>query len=234
MAQMQHFVRSDNSIVEVAWTDRNDGDFHVDRPPAELAARRAAVMPGEWSVVRQVHGDAVVDVSEQRANHAELPEADGIVVSSPGHPISVQGADCAPIAFITDVGAIGVAHAGWRGLAAGIVGAVSNRLFEMGSSVERALIGPVICVDCYAFGAEDLETVALALGEDVRAETATGAPALNMRAGLVAAFDQLGVAEVEFVGGCPSCDHTGFSHRARREPERHCLVARVVEERFDD
>lgn len=231
MAQTQHFVRADNSIIEVAWTDRSDGDFHVDRPIGELIERRSAVMAGPWTVVRQVHGDQVVDASgAAAARDVPLHEADGIVVSLPNLPISVQGADCAPIAFITDVGAIGVAHAGWRGLAAGIVEEVSNRLSDMGSSVERALIGPVICTDCYEFGQDDLDDVAHALGDDVRAQTATGTPALNMRAGLVAAFDAVGVSDVDFVGGCPSCDHTGFSHRARSEPERHCLVAKIVAE----
>ena len=229
MAEHHHFVRSDGRIIDVAWTNTNDGDFHIDSPRRGLAERRAEVMAGRWAVVRQVHGSAVVDASA--ALLADVPvEADGIVTAAIDQPISVQGADCAPIAFITASGPIGVAHAGWRGLASGIVQSVTERLAQQGGMVESAVIGPVICTDCYEFGANDLDAVAAELGDQVRATTADGSPALDMRAGLIAAFDAVDVTNVSFVAGCPSCDNTGFSHRARSEKERHCLVARLTSE----
>ena len=233
MAEHHHFVREDGSVIDVAWTDRADGDFHIDASPHALAQRRQGVMAGSWAVVRQVHGNAVVGASDALAS-SELLEADGIVTSVSDQPIAVQGADCAPVALITNRGPIGVAHAGWRGLACGIVeslanalGARSNQLGER-VVIDRAVVGPVICPACYEFGETDLARVVDALGESVRASTRTGTPALDMRAGLVSAFDAVGVSTVDFVGGCPACEETGFSHRGRSDTERHCLVARLV------
>ena len=226
MADYHHILRSDGTSVEIALTDPSDGNFHIDDPDGGLVERRRAVMEGTWAAVRQVHGSDVVDASDALAT-SELVPADGLISGSIDQPISVQGADCAPIAFITESGPIGVAHAGWRGLAAGIVSETSHALKPAGGTTVAAIVGPVICSNCYEFGSSDLDEVASKLGDLVRAETATGTPALDMRAGITAAFDRVGVTDVSFVGGCPSCDRTGFSHRARQDPERHCLVARV-------
>ncbi len=225
MAERHHFPRRDGSLVEVVWTAASDGDFHIDGDRPALTERRAGIMPGAWAVARQVHGNRVVD-AEESLGTLDLPEADAITTSAVGQPISVQGADCAPIAFVTNRGPIGVAHAGWRGLAGGVIAAVDERLREGNARVERAVVGPVICTDCYEFGAEDLDHVASQLGEDVRATTSSGSPALDMRAGIISAFDAIDVTTVDFVGGCSSCDG-GFSHRARQDLQRHCLVAQI-------
>lgn len=228
MASRLWFVRSGGLAVEVAWTDPSDGDFHIDGPAVELDERRSRVMDGAWAVARQVHGSSVVDSAEVMAA-STAPEADGIITEHPGQPISVQGADCAPIAFITNAGPIGVAHAGWRGLAEGVISEMSDQLNARNATIEHAVVGPVICTDCYEFGDSDLDHVAGQLGDVVRATTPTGTPALDMRAGIIAAFDEIDVTSVDFVGGCPACDDTGFSHRARSNVERHCLVARLVD-----
>ena len=229
MASRLHFVRSDGSAVEVAWTDTSDGDFHIDAAPDALSERRARVMDGHWAVVRQVHGNAVAEAGDVLAADT-APEADGVITATVGQPISVQGADCAPIAFITDTGPIGVAHAGWRGLANGIISEVHEQLNGQDATIEHVVVGPVICTNCYEFGASDLDQVAAELGDVVRATTPEGTPALDMRAGIIAAFDDIDVTNVDFVGGCPSCDNTGFSHRARTDPQRHCLVARLIDD----
>lgn len=226
VARYHHILRADGSSVEIAWTDKSDGDFHIDDPDGGLVERRRAVMDGEWAAARQVHGSVVVDAAQCR-DRANLPEADGVVSGLIDQPISVQGADCAPIVFVTEVGPIGVAHAGWRGLAAGIVGEMVETLDSIGGTTVAAVVGPVICVDCYEFGSADLDEVAAKLGDGVRAQTANGNPALDMRAGITGAFDEVGVTDVSFVGGCSGCDENMFSHRARKDPERHCIVARV-------
>ncbi len=228
MAEQLHFVRTDGTAVEIAWTAAADGDFHIDDPDGALIERRAQVMDGDWAAVNQVHGNRVVDAAAVIGCNP-APDADGIVTAAIGQPISVQGADCAPIAFVTNAGPIGVAHAGWRGLAQGIIAEMHTYLGFHDAVIEHAVIGPVICTDCYEFGAADLDHVAGELGDVVRAETRAGTPALDMRAGIVAAFDRIDVVSVDFVGGCSSCDQTSFSHRARADSERHCLVARIVD-----
>ncbi len=228
MSAQHHFIRADGSIVDVAITDRADGDFHIDAPPEALADRRRAVLgPNPWTVVRQVHGAAVASADRVSCDPAEAPEADALVASGVGVPIAVQGADCAPIAFITNHGPIAVAHAGWRGLAAGVVSAVTDDLHARGATVERAVVGPVIGPECYEFGREDLDHVASLLGDDVRSITATGDPALDMRAAITSSFAAVGVDDVQFLGACTACGDSGFSHRARQEPQRHALVAQI-------
>ncbi len=228
MSEQHHFIRADGSIIDVAITDRDDGDFHIDAPPAALAERRRAVLgPQPWTVVRQVHGAVVASADEVSSDPAEAPEADAVVTNDVGVPIAVQGADCAPIAFITNHGPIAVAHAGWRGLAAGVIDAVTNELGARGTTVERAIVGPMIGPECYEFGADDLDHVASLLGDDVRGTTSAGNPALDMRAAITSSFASVGVDDVQFVGACTACDTSGFSHRARQEPQRHALAARI-------
>ena len=220
----RHWQRSDGNLVEVAVTTRVDGDFHIDAEPEALAARRDSVLAGPWSVVRQVHGSTVVE-----ADPASTPEADGIFTDVVGRVIGVQGADCSPIAFITSEGPIGVVHAGWRGLAAGVIGQMATTLTDRGAAIERIVVGPTICVDCYEFGAEDLDMVAAALGEAVRATTPSGTPALDLMAGIELSCEAHGLGPIEALGGCTSCNADEFfSHRARQEPQRHALAMRIT------
>jgi len=169
----------------------------------------------------------VVDATNVGGEAADAPEADALITEQPGLPIAVQGADCAPIAFITNRGPIAVAHAGWRGLAAGVVGAVVDELHSTGATVEQAIVGPVIGSECYEFGAEDLDHVAGLLGDDVRATASNGNPALDMKSAIISSFSAAGVTNVHFVGGCTACADAGFSHRSRRDRERHALVAQI-------
>lgn len=223
MSTAHHFFREDGSVVEVCVTDRSDGDFHIASDPARLRERRAEIMEGEWAAVRQVHGARVVD-----ADPSSTPDADALMTETPGQPVAVQGADCAPIAFITDVGPVAVAHAGWRGLAAGVIEQTVQRLSERGATTRCAVVGPVIGPECYEFGSDDLAAVVAALGEEVRATTSHGSPALDLRAAITNSFASSDVADVRFVSGCTACEGAGFSHRARSERERHALVARIL------
>ena len=221
---LRRWQRSDGNMVEVAITTRANGDFHIDAPPMELGERRNEIMAGPWAVVRQVHGAAVVE-----ADPTTTPEADGIFTDEVGQVIAVQGADCAPVAFVTDRGPVGVVHAGWRGLAAGVIDVMAANLADRGAKIEQIVVGPTIGVGCYEFGAEDLDAVAARLGDDVRATTGSGTPALNLAAGITGVCDSLGLGPVEFLAGCTSCEaQTFFSHRARQETERHALAMRII------
>jgi len=212
-------------LVQAAITTKSDGDFHIDADPEGLRARRGAVLAGSWAVVRQVHGAVVVE-----ADPNESPEADGIFTDASGQVIAVQGADCAPIGFVTSAGPIGLVHAGWRGLAAGVIDSMASALIDRGAVIERIIVGPTIGVGCYEFGSDDLEEVVAALGPEVQAQTADGHPALDLAAGIRAVCGRLDLAPVDFLGGCTSCGHEDFySHRARKEPERHALAMRIAD-----
>lgn len=65
----------------------------------------------DWAMVHQVHGAGVV-VADRAGR---LGDGDALVTTTPGLPIAVRVADCAPIVLLAD-GVVGVVHAGWRGI----------------------------------------------------------------------------------------------------------------------
>jgi YfiH family protein len=186
-----------------------------------LDERRAAIAPGPWTWLRQVHGATVVQV-DAPGEHAGA-EADAAVTVSPGVVLAVHTADCAPILIEAD-GGFGVVHAGWRGLAAGVVEATAMALLELGATPVRAVLGPCIRPRCYEFGDAELDLVADRYGPTVRSVTASGAPALDLAAGVAVACRRLELPLTD-VGTCTACSPIHHSYRARREGGRQALVA---------
>jgi len=125
--------------------------------PVRVAANRAMLVgvlalpaPPVW--LRQVHGVAVHDADAAR-DGAE-PEADAAVTRTPGRVLAVLTADCLPVLFCTrDGSAVAVAHAGWRGLAAGVLEETVQALRAPAASV-LAWIGPGIGAASYEVGEE--------------------------------------------------------------------------------
>ncbi|MFN8017882.1 MAG: laccase domain-containing protein [Acidimicrobiales bacterium] len=207
--------------VSVRWTTKADGDLAVGGDPAVLARRRAAVAPGPWTWLRQVHGAGVVRVAAP-GEHAGA-EADAAVTATPGAPIAVHTADCVPVLLLGD-GAVGVVHAGWRGLAAGVIEAACAAMAALGAPATSVTCGPHIRARCYEFGAADLDAVAAACGDVVRSTTAWGTPALDLTAGVQATCDRLELP-LHDTGHCTACSPVHHSHRARGEAGRQALVA---------
>lgn len=206
----------------LVFTTRADGDLAVGGDPDLLARRRAAIVDAPWTWLHQVHGASVVRVREP-GDHAG-DAADAAVTATPRAPIAVHAADCAPIALVGDR-AIGVVHAGWRGLVAGVIGHAVSSLRAMGEAHPRAVLGPCIRPEQYAFGAEDLDRVAAVLGPSVRGRTADGAEALDLPAAVRAALEAEGVAVLDDLGLSTGEDDRYYSHRARGDTGRHALVA---------
>lgn len=207
--------------VRHRFTTRADGDLRVDAPGAELAATHRRVAPGAWCWLRQVHGATAVTVDRPGACRGD--EGDALVTATPGVVLSVRSADCPPVLLEAD-GAVGVVHAGWRGLAAGVLDAAVDALRALDRPPRRAVLGPCIRARCYEFGPADLDRVAAALGEPVRSVTGWGAPALDLAAGVRAACERLDLALTD-TGICTACSPNHWSHRARGEGGRHGLVA---------
>lgn len=211
------------SGVGYRFTDTRHGDLRVQGDPTRLRAHRSAIRPGAWTWLRQVHGGRVVVVTEP-GEHAGA-EADAAVTLCADAPVAVHTADCAPVLFLAD-GAVGVAHAGWRGLAAGVLEATVETMTALGAPPVEAVLGPCIRPRCYEFGADDLQQVAEAVGPEVRGLTAWGTPALDLPAGVAAACGRLGVPVTD-LGTCTACSPVHWSHRARGEAGRQALVAWV-------
>jgi YfiH family protein len=204
----------------VRFTDRADGDLANDSPGVD--ERRRAVVDLPWTWLRQVHGSGVVVVDAPGAG-AGLT-GDAAVTAVPGAVVAVTTADCAPVALLSDA-AVGVAHAGWRGLVAGVLGATVDALRALGAGEVRAVVGPSIRPRCYEFGPEDLHAVAAALGPSVRGRTAGGAPALDLGAGVRSALAAAGVDSVEDAGTCTACSTAHWSARRHSDRGRSAVVA---------
>jgi len=192
-----------------------------------LAGRRAALVDRPWTWLRQVHGDRVVVVDTPGAGAGT--EADAAVTAVSGAVLAVHTADCAPIALVADGGAVAVAHAGWRGLADGVVAATVTELAGLAEGPVRAVVGPLIGPECYEFGADDLRLVADRLGPEVVGTTTAGTPALDLPTGVRRALERAGVDSIDFVGGCTACGGGAFSHRARGEQGRQAVLAWIEE-----
>ncbi len=175
------------------------------------AGLRAAVGAPPLSFVSQVHG------AEVRRTVAGTPlpfrhaRADGQVTDRPGVAPASLTADCLPVAVAGD-GAVAMLHAGWRGLAAGVIGAGVRALRELGARGElTAAIGPGAGGCCYEAGAEVHEAFASIPDAHHGANVDLHAVA---RGHLV----QAGVSSVFDIGLCTICADPEllFSHRRDR------------------
>jgi YfiH family protein len=203
------------------FTDRRHGDLAVDGDPGPLARCRAAVAPGPWTWLRQVHGAEVVVAASP--GEGAGAEADAVVTATPGVVVAVHSADCAPLLLRGD-GTVGVVHAGWRGLVAGVVEAAAAAMAELGGPPTTAVLGPCIRPRCYEFGPAELALVADRYGPAVEGRTAWGTPALDLGAAVAEACTRLGV-ELDDAGTCTACSPRHWSHRARADTARQALVA---------
>lgn len=168
-----------------------------------------------WTWLDQRH-EAKVVVVTSAGEHAGSA-ADGAVTAVPGAALVVRTADCAPVALLS-AEAVGIAHAGWRGLCLGVVEATVAAVRDVGAGTIRAQVGPCISPAHYEFGDDELDEVAARYGQEVRSTTDDGRPALDLVAGVVAALRRSGVEHVTVDGRCTATDADRFfSHRARRD-----------------
>lgn len=178
--------------------------------------------------LRQVHGDGVVVVR----GPADPPvrEGDALVTARPDVALGVLTADCAPVALASPEGVVAAAHAGWAGLALGILERTVETMRSLGARRVQAALGPCIHPECYQFAPRDLDRLADQLGDWVRGTTAAGAPSFDLPAGVAVALERAGAELVHRDEACTACKpearsgHQYFSHRARGEAERQALV----------
>jgi polyphenol oxidase len=197
----------------------NIGAHVGDEPPAVEENRRRLrdrlELPAEPAWLTQVHGWRVADLDAEGPSGSLAP-ADGAVARAPGRVCAIQVADCMPVLFAgADGSAVGAAHAGWRGLAGGVLEAVVGAMRAPREGL-LAWLGPAI-------GQAHFE-----VGEEVRAAFLAADP------GAAAAFtanprgrwqcDLYGLARrrlaalgVEQIYGGAWCTHAGperfFSYR---------------------
>lgn len=131
---------------------------HVGDDPGLVAANRARLrewleLPAEPAWLNQVHGVEVVDLDSVSPGAAP-PAADASVTSRPGVACVVMVADCLPVLFTTRDGSrVGAAHAGWRGLAAGVIERTVAAM-KVPPHELRAWLGPAISMAHFEVGDE--------------------------------------------------------------------------------
>jgi copper oxidase (laccase) domain-containing protein len=214
---------SDDRPVVVLCSTRADGDFDLtDQPFDELDARRRRFVDRPWTLADERHGIGVVRVTVPGGGDGEI--GDILITDLDDTVLGCWVGDCAPVVMIGAGREFAVVHAGWRGLAGGVIDAAFDAFTE---PVRRVLLGPTIGPCCYEFGIDDLRLVATgvhATDDDVRSQTASGTAALDMPAAVRAACRHRG-AVVEVVAGCTGCSYDGFSYRVRGDRERHVVAA---------
>jgi len=214
---------SSDHRVAIRCSTRVDGDFHLTRQPAaDLEHRRRALIDLPWTMADQRHGVDVVRV--ESPGGGDRTPGDIVITDLSDVVLACWSADCAPLVLVGAEREFAVVHAGWRGLAAGVVDVAVAAFRE---PVTEIILGPVIGPCCYEFGDGDLAAVAAGVHADVsavRATTTDGTTALDVPSAVAAAALRHGVTSSN-IGGCTGCVHDGFSHRARSDPERHVVAA---------
>lgn len=189
--------------ARVVFTASAEGDVRE----AEGLTRAQALAGRPLARGRQVHGAVVRRIGPRAPRVPEVEEADGQATSRSDVAVMVQVADCLPVALAGE-GAVAILHAGWRGLAAGVLEEGVAALRELGATGPlAAAIGPGARGCCYEVGDEVRE----ALGVRAVARTVDLATVAARR--LAAA----GVERVDDAGRCTICHPDHFSFRRQGE-----------------
>lgn len=168
-------------------------------------------LPAEPVWLEQVHGCRILEL-----DRGESGPADGAVTSSRGTVLAVMTADCLPVLLTTEAGDIvGIAHVGWRGLAAGVLQAAVAAMARDPSTV-LAWLGPAISRDAFEVGDEVRR--AFTDADPASADAFRANPRGRWQGDLyVLARRALNLAGVSAVFGEPSCTYGNasryFSHR---------------------
>ena len=182
--------------------------------------------PEKYVLTRQTHSDIVRVVTDADCNgffHRDYPECDGLVTNTPGVTLMVFTADCTPLLFHDPVtGAVGAAHAGWRGTAQNIgAKTVEAMVRNFGCNPEniRAAIGPNLS-QCHFETDLDVPTAMIAAYGDevlpfIRQKGEKYFP--DLKAINALALRRAGVRYIEVSDACTWCESDRFwSHRVTK------------------
>ncbi|MGD9497356.1 MAG: polyphenol oxidase family protein [Armatimonadota bacterium] len=196
-----------------------------DDPPDRLGAALATMGAGLRLVeAEQVHGARVARVTAhalaEQGDPVVLAGVDGLVTDLPGVALAIYVADCLAVwLHHPGVGVVGLAHAGWRGLAAGMPANLLRAALAFGGEAGElhVALSPCIRACCFEVGAE----VAAAFEGIPGAVDRSGAkPHVDMVAVARWQLGRAGVPEgaIEVIDGCTRCEPERFASY-RRDPE---------------
>lgn len=135
---------------------------HVGDEPARVAANRARLLarvPRNPTWLDQVHGTTVLELTQTPITQA--PQADAVFTGEPNVVCAIMTADCLPVLLSDRLGrVVGAAHAGWRGLAAGVLEALVRKMTDKvtGQAADlMAWLGPAIGPMAFEVGVDVLQ-----------------------------------------------------------------------------
>jgi len=206
--------------VEVRFVGRGP----VARPAHEELLEALEPEPPRVAWAKQIHSARVLAA----ASPGDCGEGDALVSTQTGLALAVVTADCVPILLASHEpgGPIAAVHAGWRGIAAGIVAATLARMEDTWQAPAPALtawIGPAIGPCCYEVGEEVAERVARAAADPrvirPNPDPARPNPHLDLHEAVRSQLAQAGVSDVRTVELCTRC-HPAEVWSYRREGQR--------------
>ena len=182
--------------------------------------------PKNLVLTNQTHSDIVLQVTaddHQGFNTHDYPECDALVTNTPGTALCVFTADCTPVLLYDPVtGAVGAAHAGWRGTVAKIAAKTALEMVRLyGSDPKnlRAAIGPNIGGCCFETDRDVPDAIQEAYGD-------AAAPFISQRGEKyfldlkqinAISLREIGVNHIELSDACTACQPNRFwSHRVTR------------------
>ena len=174
-------------------------------------------------LTRQIHSDIVRTVTRSDCNgcfHRDYPACDALITNDPGVALTVFTADCTPLLFHDPVtGAVGAAHAGWKGTVQNIGGKTVEAMvrdFGCDPADIRAAIGPNVGFCHFETDADVPEAMLAAFGQEIRPFIREkGAKYyLDLKGINAMALRKAGVKHIEISDACTMCDPDRFwSHR---------------------
>ena len=188
-----------------------------------LLSQAVGFSPERLVLTRQTHSDIVRTVTRadaQGLDHHTYPECDALITNDPGTALMVFTADCTPILFFDPVtGAVGAAHAGWRGTAADIAGKTVRAMCrEFGCQPQniRSAIGPNLGPCCFQTDADVPQAMVATFGQSVEAwiQPRENKFYVNLKAINAYALRRAGVEQIAISEECTMCaPHRYWSHR---------------------
>lgn len=226
------FTERDGGVSRAPYDSLNLALHTGDRPSDVRTNRERAVSAlglERFAAAEQVHGSAVVRLGQTRASRGwdepPIEGADALAVTRPGLAVAVLVADCLPIALVSPGEDLLVAvHAGWRGLAAGVIDAALGS-FERPGGVHAA-IGPAIGPCHYEVGEDVALAVAAGSAAGAVTERRDGGLFLDLPATASRVLRAAGVRRIDRTDLCTACEEDRFfSYRRDGVTGRQALVA---------
>ena len=207
------------------WNSLNLG-WSVGDDPARVeenyqrVARFLGVEREDLTTTWQVHGNRIL-VADEAHRGGSLGKADGLITQTPGIPLLQRYADCTPILVYDPIHhAVGIGHAGWRGVVARTAEALVQAMTQTFGSQPSEMVagvGPAIGPCCYEVGPEVLAAIRDSQRDAdalIRPSHRSGHGYLDLWEANARQLRDAGVNRVEVAGLCTAC-HTDqfFSHR---------------------